>query len=80
MKPGERIVRASGGRAAPLRQASTPAQVGRALEAGVIVETDPLTAEACGACLEDCADFEEALAAAEAPAEFGDRQDRHGAL
>ncbi len=72
MKRMDGIVRAPGGQAAPLRRATTPEEVGRALEAGVIVETDPATARACGAWIEDCDEAEEAFEAAEDPADFGD--------
>ena len=40
--------RAPRGRDAPLRRAFDPDQVGRALRPGVIVETDPATAQAWG--------------------------------
>ena len=56
-----------------VRRAETAADVGRLLlEPGVIVETDPATAEACGACADDCTDFEDALEASGDPFEFGD--------
>ena len=66
------VVRAPGGRGAPLRRASGPDQVGRAIRPGVIVETDLATAQACGAWREDCTDAEEAFEAAQDPADFGD--------
>ena len=66
------IALAPGGRAAPLRRAIDPDRIGRAIRPGVIVETDPATAEACGAWLEDCLDAAEAFEAAEDPASFGE--------
>ncbi|MYB54050.1 MAG: hypothetical protein F4X77_17900 [Acidobacteriia bacterium] len=68
MKRSERI----GGRAVPVRLAKTATEVGLLLEPGVIVEMDPDTAAACGACEDDCIDWEEAFEAAEDPFEFGD--------
>lgn len=68
MKRSERI----GGRAVPVRRAKTASEVGLLLEPGVIVEMDPDTAAACGACEDDCIDWEEAFEAAEDPFEFGD--------
>ncbi len=68
MKRSERI----GGKAVPLRRAETAAEVGLLLKPGVIVEMDPETAAACGACPDDCTDWKEALEAAEDPFEFGD--------
>ncbi len=65
------IVEGPGGRALPLRRATSPEEVGRALEAGVIVETDLDTALACGAWFDDPEDAEEAFEAAEDPAVFG---------
>ena len=63
----------SNGSGAAVRRAATPEEVGRLLlEPGTIVEMDPDTAEACGACADDCTDPEEALAAAGDPFEFGD--------
>ena len=64
------IALAPGGRSAPLRRANDPDRIGRAIRPGVIVETDPATAEACGAWLEDCLDAAEAFEAAEDPADF----------
>lgn len=68
MKRSERI----GGKAVPVRSATTAAEVGQLLEPGVIVEMDPDTATACGACADDCIDWEEAFEAAEDPFDFGD--------
>ncbi len=68
MKRSERI----GGKAVPLRRAETAEQVGLLLEPGVVVEMDPDTAAACGACQDDCTDWEEAFEASEDPFEFGD--------
>jgi hypothetical protein len=68
MKRSERIA----GRAVPLRRAETAEEVGLLLEPGVVVEMDPDTAAACGACLDDCTDWEEAFEASEDPFEFGD--------
>lgn len=67
-----RLASGPGGRPVPLRRAATPAEVGRALRPGVLVEASPATAAACGAWVEDCLAAEEALAAAEHPAAFGD--------
>ena len=62
----------TGGRPA-VRRAATPEEVGRLLlEPGTVVETDPGTAEECGAVLEDCISAEEAFEAAGDPFEFGD--------
>ncbi len=56
-----------------VRRAETAAEVGRLLlEPGTIVEMDRATAEACGACPDDCTDFEDALEAVGDPFEFGD--------
>lgn len=67
----ERSERDPGG--AAVRRAETPEEVGRLLlEPGAIVEMDPGTAEACGACADDCTDWEEAFEAAGDPFEFGD--------
>ena len=71
MRPIDTIVTALGGRSAGLRRVRSPAEVGHALEAGVIVETDPATARACGAWFDDPVDAEEAFEAAEDPAVFG---------
>ena len=57
---------------AALRRAETPEEVGRLLMAGAVVEMDPETAAAVGACADDCIDPEDAFAAAGDPAEFGD--------
>ncbi len=65
------IVEGPGGRAAPLRRAAGPEEVGRALEPGVIVETDLATAIECGAWLDGTDDPLEAFEAAEDPAVFG---------
>ena len=69
MKRTERI----GGKAVPLRRAATAEEVGLLLEPGVVVEMDPDTAAACGACPDDCTDWEEAFEASEDPFEFGDQ-------
>ena len=67
----ERSERNGGG--TTVRRAETPEEVGRLLlEPGVIVEMDPDTAAACGACEDDCIDAEEAFEAAGDPFEFGD--------
>lgn len=71
MKRMDNVVWTPSGRAAPLRRATTPGEVGRALEAGVIVETDVATALACGACIEDCDEADQAFEATEDPADFG---------
>ena len=68
MKRSERIA----GKAVPLRCAETAEEVGLLLEPGVIVEMNPDTAAACGACPDDCTDWEEAFEASEDPFEFGD--------
>ena len=71
--PGDlRIASGPGGRPVPLRGVETPGEVGRALRPGVLVEVSAETAAACGAWVEDCLEAEEALAAAEHPAAFGD--------
>ena len=69
------VTRAPGGRAAPIRRAQSPDELGRALRPGVIVETDMGTAEACGAWAEDCLDAAEAFEASEDPATFGKREE-----
>ncbi|MXY17238.1 MAG: hypothetical protein F4057_09680 [Acidobacteria bacterium] len=66
----------AGGEGATLRRARTPEEVGRLLMAGAVVEMDPETAAAVGACADDCIDFEDAFAAAADPAEFGDEGPR----
>lgn len=66
----------AGNEGAPLRRARTPEEVGRLLMAGAVVEMDPETAAAVGACADDCIDFEDAFAAAADPAEFGDEGPR----
>ncbi len=71
MRRTDGIVRAPGGALAPLRHATTPDEVGRALEAGVIVETDLDTARGCGAWIEDCDEPDEAFEATEDPADLG---------
>ena len=65
------LARAPNGRAAPVRRARDPDEVGLAIRPGVIVETDMATAEACGAWAEDCTDARDAFDAAEDPASFG---------
>lgn len=75
MKRSERI----GGKAVPLRRAETAEEVGLLLEPGVVVEMDPDTAAACGACPDDCTDWEEAFEASEDPFEFGDEGSGHEA-
>ena len=61
----------NGGKAA-VRRAETPEEVGRLLlEPGTVIEMDRATAEACGACQDDCIDAEEALEAAGDPCDFG---------
>lgn len=72
MKRTDGVVRAPGGRSAPLRRAATPEEVGLALEPGVVVETDLETAVACGAWFDDIEAAEEAFEAAEDPYDFGD--------
>ena len=73
MKRGER----DGG---AVRRAETPEEVGRLLlEPGVVIETDRATAEACGACADDCIDPVDALEAAGDPFEFGDEGSGHEA-
>lgn len=63
---------ANGGREVPVLRAATPEEVGRLLlEPGTVIETDRATAEACGACQDDCIDAEEALEAAGDPFDFG---------
>lgn len=63
---------ASGGGQAPVLRAETPEEVGRLLlEAGAVIETDPETAAACGACADDCISAEEAFEAAADPFDFG---------
>ncbi len=74
MRPADAVVEAPGGRFAPLRRATSPEEVGRAIAVGVIVETDPDTAVACGACFDDPEDAEEAFDAAEDPAVFGNEE------
>lgn len=71
MRSIDAIVEAPGGKAAPLRRAKTPEEVGRALGAGVIVETDLATALECGAWRDDAVDAGEAFEASEDPAVFG---------
>ncbi|MDE0100846.1 MAG: hypothetical protein OXN89_00555 [Bryobacterales bacterium] len=58
------------GRALSVRRAVGPTEVGRALEPGVIVETDLDTAEQCGAFREDSTKAAEALEACDDPAVF----------
>ena len=65
----DRIVRAPGGVAAPLRSVPGADGVGVAVEPGVIVEVDRRTAEDCGAWTEDCVEAHEAFEAAEDPAD-----------
>ena len=79
MKSTDGYVRAPGGRLAPLRRAHGPDGVGLALAPGVVVETDPATAVACGACFDDTDTSEEAFEAAEDPSAFwGEAGERHG--
>ena len=66
----------AGSEQAPRRRAATAEEVGRLLEPGVVVEMDPETADACGACVDDCIGDEDAFAAAVDPAEFGDEGSR----
>ena len=75
MKRSERIA----GKAVLLRRAETAEEVGLLLEPGVMVEMDPDTAAACGACSDDCTDWEEAFEASEDPFEFGDEGSGHEA-
>ncbi len=61
----------NGGQAAA-RRAESPEEVGRLLlEPGTVIEMDRATAEACGACQDDCIDPAEALEAAGDPFDFG---------
>ncbi len=71
MRPIDTIVAVPGGGSAVLRWVTSPAEVGRYLDAGVIVETELETARACGAWFDDPDDAEEAFEAAEDPAVFG---------
>ena len=66
----------TGIQAAPLRRAASAEEVGVLLEPGVVVEMDPETAAACGACADDNIDPEDAFEAAGDPAEFGDEGSR----
>ena len=69
----ERSERKGGG--AAVRRAETPEEVGRLLlEPGAVIEMDARTAEACGACADDCTDPEDAFEAAGDPFEFGDEE------
>ena len=70
MKRIDGYVRAPGGRLAPLRRAADPEGVGVALAPGVIVETDPDTADSCGAWHDDPESAEQAYEAAEDPSDF----------
>lgn len=72
MTKREHVTLGPDGRWAPLRRAATPAEAGRALAPGLLVEVSAETAAACGACREACASDEEAFAATGHPAEFGD--------
>ena len=68
------IARSASGRAAPVRRARTPDEVGRLLRPGVVVETDAATALACGAWDDGAEDEADAFEAAEDPAAFGDEE------
>lgn len=70
MKRADRIVQAPGRGFALLRRATSPDEVGRSLEPGVMVETDLETALACGAWFEDAEAAEEAFEATEDPSDF----------
>ena len=66
----ERTENTGGG--AAVRRATTLEEVGRLLlEPGTVIEMDRATAEACGACQDDCIDPAEALEAAGDPFDFG---------
>ena len=54
-----------------VRRAASVEEAGRLLmQPGTVVEVDRATAEACGADVDDCISWEDALAAAEDPAAF----------
>ena len=79
MKQTDGYVRAPGGRLAPLRRAASPEALGQALEPGVVVETDPVTAADCGAWYDDTETAEQAFEAAEDPSDLWDGSGgRHG--
>ena len=81
MKRIDGYVRAPGGRLAPLRRTTDPEGVGVALAPGLIVETDPVTADSCGAWQDDTETAEEAFEAAEDPSDFWDGAgDSHGSV
>lgn len=81
MKRSTALTRGPGGRLVALTRAADPGHVGRSIRPGVIVETDSITAEVCGAWVDDCLEAEEAFEAAEDPAGFGEGAGgRHGSL
>ena len=62
-----RFLRTSRGRAVPVLRAKDTDELGLALRAGVVVETDLATALECGAFREDCTDHADAFEASEDP-------------
>ncbi len=72
------VLRIAGGRALSVRRAAGPAEVGRALQPGIVVETDLTTAEQCGAFREDSTEAAEALEACDDPAVFSAHEGTQG--